>query len=97
MFPTGQFTVSCCAPTEREPNNVTTGYKHLAPAGAKSDIINSLRFKLEFVNDKWKIICLSPHLKENNLNDVNNHQRQHYRRRNHMWRDPDLQQAMEID
>ena len=27
----------CCAPTEREPNSVTSGYKHLAPAGAKAD------------------------------------------------------------
>jgi hypothetical protein len=24
---------SCCAPTEREPNSVTSGYKHLAPLG----------------------------------------------------------------
>ena len=25
----------CCAPTEREPDNVTSGYKHLAPLGRK--------------------------------------------------------------
>ena len=24
---------SCCAPTEREPNSLTFGYKHLAPLG----------------------------------------------------------------
>ena len=24
---------SCCAPTEREPNSVTSSYKHLAPLG----------------------------------------------------------------
>jgi|GEM_PF-3930940 len=33
VFPAGQRAVSCCAPTEREPNSVTSGYKHLAPLG----------------------------------------------------------------
>ena len=33
VFPTGQCAPSCCAPTEGEPNNVTSGYKHLAPLG----------------------------------------------------------------
>jgi len=37
-----------CAPTEREPNSVTSGYKQSRPAGAKSVSINSLHFILEF-------------------------------------------------
>jgi hypothetical protein len=32
----------CGAPAERETNCLASGYKHLAPAGAKSDGINSL-------------------------------------------------------
>jgi len=39
---------SCCAPTEREPNSVMAGYKHVAPLGRKSDSFNSFHFKLEF-------------------------------------------------
>jgi hypothetical protein len=34
VFLAGQCAVSCCAPMEREPNSVTSGYKHLAPPGA---------------------------------------------------------------
>ena len=33
---------------ERESNSVTSGYKHLAPLGAKSDSINSWHFQIEF-------------------------------------------------
>jgi hypothetical protein len=32
MFPPSQC-AKCCAPTERELNCVTSGYKHLAPMG----------------------------------------------------------------
>ena len=52
MFPAGQCAVSCCAPTEREPNSVTSGYKHLAPLGRNPDSTNSLRFRLEFTSFK---------------------------------------------
>jgi len=44
--------LSRCAPTEREPGSVTSGYKHLAPLGRKADSINLLQFKLESTNDK---------------------------------------------
>jgi len=52
VFPGGQCTISYCAPTEREPNSVTLGYKHLAPLGRNPDSTNLLRFKLEFANFK---------------------------------------------
>jgi hypothetical protein len=32
LFPAGPV---YCAPTEREPNSVTSGYKHLAPLGRR--------------------------------------------------------------
>ena len=32
VFPAGSAP-GCCAPTEREPKSVTSGYKHLAPLG----------------------------------------------------------------
>jgi hypothetical protein len=35
VFPAGQFAVSCCAPMEREPNSMTSGYKRLAPLGRR--------------------------------------------------------------
>ncbi len=33
MFFQSASAPGCCAPTEREPNSVTSGYKHLAPLG----------------------------------------------------------------
>ena len=74
MFPAGQCTVSCCAPTEREPNSVTTGYKHLAPPGRNPDSANSLRFRLEFTNFK-----MTRHLLLIFLNKIKQNKSRHVR------------------
>ena len=48
---------SCCAPTEREPNSVTSGYKHLAPLGRNPTALTCCTSKLNppISNGKWKI------------------------------------------
>ena len=47
----------CCAPTERGPNGVTSGYKHLAPLGRNPTASTCCTSKLNsrMRNDKWKI------------------------------------------
>src|SRR5581483_3190612 len=55
------------------------------------------------------LICISPapnsylpspfstNVEKHHLHHVHNHQRQHHRRGNHVWRNPNLQQAMQIN
>ena len=52
FFPAGVHARGCFAPTERDPNCVTSGYKHLAPLGRNPTISNLLHFKLESTNVK---------------------------------------------
>ena len=43
---------SCCAPMEREPDSVTSGYKHLAPLGRNPTASTRCTSKIEFAQRK---------------------------------------------